>query len=83
MSNAAAVEVTLAALELGPEHQALEVAARSLAEAVDDNPDNASLWREYRQALATLDEVAPTTDVDTFGELRDVLEGRGNAEVRD
>lgn len=56
--NAAAIAKVIAALtELGRLEDvdaALVQSAQSLAEAVDAQPDNASLWREYRAAEAAL-----------------------------
>jgi hypothetical protein len=80
--NASAVEVTLTELErMGrlEEVDAAQVAAlRSLAQAVDWWPDNAQLWRQYREALADL------THDDDDGELDELLaEIRGGSEVGD
>ena len=51
-TNRQAIDVVIAALaaagRLEPADEALVVAARSLAHAVDADPGNASLWREYR-----------------------------------
>ena len=56
--NRKAVDATIAALRslgrLEPVDDALIVAARSLADAVDAEPGHASLWREYRSALSDL-----------------------------
>jgi hypothetical protein len=66
--NAAGVETTIAALEaegrLTDTHSALVAAVRQLAAAVDSAPDNASLWREYRAALASLMEAESGGDDD-------------------
>lgn len=60
--NAKALERTLRALRdsdaLTDEHAALVAAAQHLAAVVDAEPGNASLWKEYRAALASLMEVA-------------------------
>ena len=48
---------------------ALVAAARSLADAVDSAPDNASLWREYRAALAELRAVGGEVDDELFSTL--------------
>lgn len=57
-ANYAAVETTIAALRaaerLTDEHEAVVQAARSLADAVDADPGNASLWREFRAVVETL-----------------------------
>jgi len=60
--NAAGLARSLKAMadRLGPEHEALVAAARGLAEAVDTDPANASLWREYRAAIADLIEAGGT-----------------------
>lgn len=64
--NAAGLERSLKALRdrLSPDHDALVAAARGLAIAVDADPGNASLWREYRAAIATLIEVGADGDTD-------------------
>lgn len=49
--NRRAVDATLRGLD-GP--AALIQLARSLADAVDRDPNNATLWREYRLAIADL-----------------------------
>jgi hypothetical protein len=62
-SNRAALEASLTALGgLTDRHGALVAAARSLAVAVDAEQGNASLWREYRAALAVLLEVGLGVD---------------------
>lgn len=76
----------------GPNRQALELAvsmkgeddlpatlvqaARSLADSVDRSPDNANLWRQYRDALEELG----LTDDDSGDILGDVLAEILNAE---
>jgi len=47
---------------LGAGHEALVVMVRSLARAVDEQPHNASLWREYRASVETLLEVTAGDD---------------------
>lgn len=47
---------------------------RSLARAVDVYPDNAALWKQYRDALKELsgsDHNGPSTPADLFPEVRD------------
>lgn len=57
-SNAAGLERTLKSLvdtgRLTDEDEALVALARGLAGAVDAEPGNAALWREYRAAVASL-----------------------------
>lgn len=71
-TNAEAAGITLQALADLGRLEAVDAAKvqaiRTLASAVDMDPANASLWREYRAALADLLEV---TDggVDEFTEL--------------
>jgi len=50
----AGLEATLEALELGPEHEALIAYCRVLADHIDNDKDDAALWREYRPALMAL-----------------------------
>lgn len=51
-TNREAIDVVIGALgaagRLEAADEAIVVAARSLADAVDADPGNASLWREYR-----------------------------------
>jgi hypothetical protein len=56
VGNAAGLEKTLNAMgdRLGDEDQALVALTRCLAVALDAEPENASLAREYRQALVAL-----------------------------
>ena len=61
VSQAAALQNTIEALDLKPEHEALVAFCEGLAEAIDLDPGRASLWREYRPAverLLSLGEVA-------------------------
>jgi len=51
-------------------------ALRSMARALDDNPQNAALWRQYREALRelTADDANRSVDealADLFPEVRD------------
>jgi hypothetical protein len=71
--NRAAAEQTIAALQSVGRLEVIDSARvatfRTLADAVDADPVNASLWREYRAAEHTLREV--TDDVDD--ELTQIL----------
>jgi hypothetical protein len=66
--NAAAIDATIRALEddgrLTEAHASFVETARQLARAVDAAPDNASLWREYRAAQASLMEAESSGDDD-------------------
>jgi hypothetical protein len=70
-SNVTGLEVTLGVLSgrLPPDAGALVALARGLAVAVDADPSNAALWREYRQALVALAEVAAGEPDDEAGRL--------------
>ena len=72
-SNATGLERSLRALRsvLTPEHEALIALARGLAVAVDAEPNNAALWREYRAALAALTQAGSNDDPDD--DTRDFL----------
>lgn len=63
-----ALEQTIDALEadnrLLPEHAALVAMARGLAGAVEADPGNAALWKEYRTTLAMLTTLDSGTDND-------------------
>lgn len=52
--------------------EAVVMAARALAAQVDDKPDNAALWREYRAAEQTLRGISTYAD-DAFTLLIDQL----------
>jgi hypothetical protein len=58
ISNTGAIEKTIRALEdagrLSDEDQAIVALARCLAAALDAEPENAALAREYRAALVAL-----------------------------
>lgn len=70
-TNRDAVTATLRVLQeagkLKPEHAALVTVCGKLASAVDANPDNASLWREFRGAVAELSRVGADDAGDTDG----------------
>lgn len=61
VSNVHAVQQTIGALtsdgKLRPEHSAVVAMVQGLASSVDDEPGNASLWREFRAALETLRQI--------------------------
>jgi hypothetical protein len=85
-SNRDAVAVTIAAIRdagrATPANEAQIVVAELLAAAVDAEPANASLWREYRAALLQLTEIGATDgDDDDIDQLLAAL--RGTAEVVD
>lgn len=71
MGNAEALEVALAAMSefLTPNTAADVQAARSLAEAVDHAPGQASLWREYREALSVLRGLMVAEERDEFADV--------------
>lgn len=63
MTNSTATDRTITTLlEAGrldvDEHAAVIQQAKSLAAAVDADPGNAALWREFRQSLDTLRQVS-------------------------
>lgn len=74
-TNRTAVDGTLHALResgrLSDEHAALVALAQSLADAVDEAPGNASLWREYRGAVADLSRLAAAGESDALKDLVD------------
>lgn len=71
-SNREAVDTTLKVLEEGGKldgaSQALVQLVRSLADSVDRDPQNASLWREYRGAVSDLLKLG-ANDGDAFTDL--------------
>ena len=74
--NRSAVEEMLFALESLGRLEGVDSArvamVRALADAVDQDPTNASLWREYRAAEQSLREVGDNGD-DGFKELLESL----------
>jgi hypothetical protein len=85
-SNRTAVETTIAALNregrLGDVDAARVALIRSLADAVDADPSNASLWREYRSAEEALREADDTT-ADEFSQLLAALSSEmGDTETK-
>jgi hypothetical protein len=80
VTNAKALAVTLGELKrlgrLEKIDTALVEAVRSMAAALDQNPSNAGLWRQYREAVEglTADDSAGTVDEaleELFGQVRD------------
>lgn len=71
MNNAGAAALTVAALRksnrITGESEALVQATLSLADAVDDTPEDAQLWGKYLAALKALQELeSPSDDDDGF-----------------
>lgn len=79
--NTKAIEQTLAELKrmgrLEKVDAAKEQALRSMAEALDLNPFNSQMWREYREAIGGL--TANDSGSDSIDDLLDEL----SAKVRD
>lgn len=63
MTNAEGLQITLDAMNLEPVNEALIAIATGLADAVDADPKNAALWREFRAAVTELRK-AGAGDVD-------------------
>lgn len=80
--NRSAVEETVEALRTAGRLEQIDAArvaaAQALADAVDADPTNASLWREYRAAESALRE-SHDTNTDEFAQLLAAL----SAEVGD
>lgn len=83
--NRTAVEQTIAALKLAGRLEQVNSAqiaiCQSLADAVDLDPDNASLWREYRAAETAL-RVANDDNQDEFSSLIADLSAKMGAETK-
>ena len=77
-TNVAAADLTIDALRAAGRLETIDkarvTAFRSLARAVDADPSNASLWREYRAAELVLREARNDDDYD-FAKLLDDLRG--------
>lgn len=73
-SNRKAADKVIKAMRAGgflsDEAEARVVAFRELADAVDDDPSNASLWREYRAAEVAVLELRGEDDDDHAAFLR-------------
>ena len=85
--NAAAVARTVEALRvagrLRDEDAATVQMVESLALAVDSDPGNASLWREFRAALDSLMKIGEVNDADA-DEINLILTAlRGSTEMDD
>jgi hypothetical protein len=80
--TARTIATLLDAGRLDPDEDAATIQqARSLAAAVDADPGNAALWREFRQALDTLREVS-ADDGGTGDEVALIIAAlRGSTEV--
>lgn len=83
--NRTAVEQTIEALRstgrLELVNNALVAICQSLADAVDEDPQNASLWREYRAAEAALRATDDQND-DEFSTLLASLSAEVGAETK-
>lgn len=83
--NRQAIEQTLTALRLAGRLEQVNSAqiamCQSLADAVDLDPDNASLWREYRAAEASLRATDDNTK-DEFTALLADLSAQMGAETK-
>lgn len=75
-TNQSALELVIGALRHAGRieriDEAVVMAARALAAQVDEHPDNAALWREYRAAEQTLRGISTYAD-DAFTLLIDQL----------
>lgn len=73
-TNAAAIEITLAALKSAGRLEEVDAARvqalRSIAAALDEHPFNSQMWREYREAIAGL----TADDSDRDSSIDDLLD---------
>jgi hypothetical protein len=78
-TNRAACDMTIAALHAAGRLEQVDaatvMAAQRLADAVDSDPAHASLWAQYRAALAALKAVGADAQGDDFGDLLRRLDG--------
>ena len=86
MLNREAVDQTIGALQsdgkLRPEHAALVTMVQGLASSVDEEPQNASLWREFRAALETLRQIGLEGEEDEDEISLIIAALRGSASVQ-
>lgn len=84
-SQADALMETLAAMRdegrLSEQDGALVAMAEGLAAALDDDPSNAALWREYRAALSAVKECGLDGDDDDTQEFVVSIATPGRAKV--
>lgn len=73
VSQADALEASIEALSLRPEHAALIGYCRGLAAALDEYPSRATLWREYRPALELLLAVGEGAESDGEAQLLELV----------
>lgn len=83
VKQAAGIAASLEAYSdrLTDEDQALVTLVKGLAEAVDESPGNAALWKEYRAAVATLSEVMARGDDDDTTAWRLSIQAPSGAKV--
>lgn len=85
MTNAEAIETTIAALEaagrLSDTDAALVALCRNLASAVDAATGNAALWREFRAAVESLSQVGADDLDDDAAAFRVSIQTPGRAKV--
>lgn len=73
VSQLEALRSTLAAMDIKPEHQALAAYCEGLAEVLDEHPERATLWREYRPALELLATVGVAGEDDGQAALLELV----------
>lgn len=78
MTNFAAAQRAVELLGDEPRYAGIREAALRLAEVVDENPGNASLWREYLNVLRDIWEAGRDGD-DDLDAFLDGLAEMGNA----
>ena len=87
MTNRDAVSVTIRALmaegRIREEDAAVVQMVESLAGSVDDDPANASLWREFRAGLETLRRLGEEDENDGDEISLIIAALRGDSKVRD
>ena len=62
VSQSDALAETVEVLSLRPEHRVLVAYCEGLAAALDEYPERATLWREYRPAIELLLQVGEAED---------------------
>lgn len=82
MKQVTAARKLIKTLEIEPEDQALAEMVLGLAKAVDEDPQNAALWREFRSAMVSLREATtPDTDDDARAFLYSIKTPRVRPEM--
>ncbi len=80
-SQVEALRRVVEVLELGPEFGALVAYCVGLAEVIDQHPERATLWREYRPAIELLLHVGESGEDDGAASLLQLVRTPGSVQT--